>query len=90
MATLNGDRVVRVVERDESGTETGSYLLMKSTVLDIEDKENGVSANIRVGLLEFAQDKINDRNIILEADVEGRIDIDKTKSPIAAEAKFAL
>lgn len=90
MATLNSDRIVRVVERDDAGNETGSYLLMKKGTLDVTDAENGIKADIRVGILEFAQDKVNDQNIILEADIEGRVTVDKTKSPVAAEANFAL
>lgn len=90
VANLNAGEIIRVVNKDAKGNETGSYLLMKSSVLNATDAKNGINANIRVGVLEFMQDKLSGQNIVMEADVSGRVKLDKTKSPITAEINFAL
>lgn len=89
-ATLNGEKILRVVNKDKNGKEIGSYLLMKSTFLNASDLKNGINANLRVGVLELLQDKASGMNIILEADLDGKVTLDKTKSPIGGEVNFAL
>lgn len=89
-AQINAGKIVRVISRDENGKEVGSYLLVNKATLQAQDKESGISANIRAGVLEFYQDRVNKRNIIINADIDGKIALDKTKSPVAAEVNFAL
>ena len=88
--TLNSDKIIRIVNKDSTGKEIGSYLLVNSTFLNAQDIKNGVNANLRVGVLELLQDKLTGQNVFLNADVNGKIILDKTKSPIAGEANFAL
>ncbi|OUR93561.1 hypothetical protein A9Q84_19020 [Halobacteriovorax marinus] len=87
LAVVNGDRITRVVDRDENGKIKSSYLLIDNTVLNYSDKENEIEANIKVGVLEVLQDKLNDQNIILKADVEGVI---STTKSVGGQLSFAL
>ncbi len=83
-ASINADKIVAIQSKDQT------YLLVDKSVIKAEDPTNGIKANINVGVLEFLQDKDSGSNIILNADLRGRVNIDKTKSPVAAEASFAL
>lgn len=89
-ADINASKILRVVTKDEKGKETGSYLLLDKATLEARDPKNGLTANIKANVFEFYQDKVNNRNVILNADVKGSVKLDKTKSPVAAQVNFAL
>lgn len=90
LADINAGKVLQVVKKDKDGKTLSSYLLLKSSDLKAKDKGNGVTANIKADVLEFIQDKENKQNILLDANISGNINIDKTKSPVNATVDFAL
>lgn len=85
--SANAQRILRVVERDDNGEEIGSYLLINKAFLNYNDKSKGINADIRVGVLELMQDKLNGQNVILEVDISGKITLEK--GPVGAEVNFA-
>ena len=89
-ATINSNGLLLVESRDEKGNKIGTYVLLNSSTLEARDSKNGINANLRVGVLELLNDKLNDQNVILKADVEGKVTLDKTKSPVKAEVNFAM
>jgi hypothetical protein len=84
----NAQRVLRVVEKDDNGEEIGSYLLMNKAFLNFNDKSKGINVDIRVGVLELMQDKLNGKNILLDVDIDGKITLEK--GPVGLEVKTAL
>lgn len=88
-ALLNADRVVRVIQRDDSGKETGSYLLIDSAFLEAKDHKNGINANIRVGVLEYFKDELSGRDLFLNVDVSGKVNVTNSNLPFDMEANFS-
>lgn len=85
--SANGDRVVVVQQKDDKGKVIGSHLLVDNSVLKAEDKKNNIKADIRVGVLEVLDDKLNNQQVVLKADLDGKI---KVKKGISGQANFAL
>ncbi len=83
----DADRILRVVQKDDTGNPIKEYLLLDNTILGITDDKNKVSADIRIQALEILQDKLKDQDIILRADLQGRA---KLNEGVGAELNFAL
>lgn len=89
-ALFNGDKVVRVVERDDNGNEIGSYLLVDSATLEVSAPDEGLNANIKIGVFEYLKDELSGRHIILDADASGKITYSGDSLPFDAEANFSV
>ncbi len=85
--SASAKRIYRVVEKDKNGKIKSQYLLVNNALLDYQDPKNSINANIKIGVLELLQDKLHKQNIVLKADVSGRIVLDKSVKP---ELNFTL
>lgn len=88
-ALFNGQKVVRVVERDNDGNEIGSYLLVDSATLEVAAPNEGINANIRVGVFEYLKDELSGQHIYLDVDVSGKVTYSGDAVPFNAEANFS-
>lgn len=88
-ALFNGEKVVRVIERNERGEEIGSYLLVNSAFLNVKDEKNGVNANVKVGVFEYFKDELSGKNLFLDVDVNGEIKVSSADLPFDANANFS-
>lgn len=87
---LEAGKAVQVQKKNSSGEVISSYFLVSEASLEVQDLENGVDAKVKAGILEVLQDRKNDQNIILNADINGKVRVNKKKSPINSEVNFSL
>jgi hypothetical protein len=89
-ALFNGEKIVRVVERNEAGDEIGSYLLVDSAFLNVKSEELGANANLRIGVFEHFKDELSGKNLYLNVDVSGDVTISSSDIPFDVNASFAV